>query len=105
MKKFTNILALGVAAVLCVSLMTACSGGKEDPTTTQKPGTSTTTKPEADKNEGSNKPAETKPQETKPEDTTPEQDSKPEESKPEESKPEESKPEDNTTDKDEATNK
>ena len=45
MKKFTKILTLAMSMVLSVSLLAACTGGKEDATTgTQKPGTSTTTK-------------------------------------------------------------
>ncbi len=75
MKHITKILTLVMALTLCAGLMTACTGGEENPTT--KPGTSTTTKPNSDKNE---KPHQ-KPQETKP------QESKPQESKPTETKP------------------
>ena len=47
MKKFTSMLALAVALVMCVGLMAACTSGNEEPenTTTQAP----TVKP--DKNE------------------------------------------------------
>ncbi len=63
MKHMTKVLTLVMALTLCAGLMTACTGGEENPTT--KPGTSTTTKPGSDKNEN-NKPQESKPTETKP---------------------------------------
>lgn len=93
MKKLTGIFALVMALVLCVGMMTACSGKADEET--KKPTTSTsgdkneskpsTSKPETDKNES-------KPQESKPEESKPAEDSKPQESKPEETNPEESKP-------------
>ena len=103
MKKFTKAMSLAIALVLCVSLMAACTSGKETPdnTTTQaptqkpeenKPGT--TTKPSTDKDQGTTKPddnkGETKPTETKPAET------KPVETQPQASTPTESQPEGTT---------
>ena len=96
MKHITKILTLVMALTLSVSLLTACTGGEEKPTT--KPGTSTTTKPNNDMNEGSSKPGSDKNEGNNKPTTKPEE-SKPEESKPEESKPEESKPDTDTTGK------
>ena len=69
MKRMTKVLTLVMALTLCVGLMTACTGGEENPTT--KPGTSSTTKPDSDKNEGSSKPQESNPAENKPSETKP----------------------------------
>lgn len=72
MKKFTNILALVVALVVCVGALTACSGSPDDTT-----GSTSTTAPggsiSADKDEGkdeANKPGTTAPQASKPIGTT-----------------------------------
>ena len=67
MKKFTSVLAIMMALVICLGMMAACSGKTDEET--KKPTTSTS----GDKNESkpsTSKPAESKPTEDKNEEPT-----------------------------------
>lgn len=90
MKKITKFLALALVLTMCVGVLAACSGGKDD----------------AEGSNGTSAPSATKPQATKPQATKPEN-TKPENTKPEDTKPEDTKPEtdDDKVEEDKGENK